>query len=108
MPKVTAVVGKQETEAAFEALIVVAMNLLVGNYSPPKHRAYTMQLRHGRLNRVFELASVNYQPRAEPIAHVTKRCQATAMVVAPPPLKKASEGKRQKIPSSHARDKTSE
>jgi hypothetical protein len=44
MPKVTTAVGKQETGAAFEALIVVAMNLLVGNYSPPKHHAYTMQL----------------------------------------------------------------
>jgi predicted TIM-barrel enzyme len=49
-----------------------------------------MQLRHGQLNHVFELAGVNYQPRLELIAHATKRRWATTAVVEPPSLKKTS------------------
>jgi hypothetical protein len=41
MMKVTPTIGKQESEAAFEARIVAAANLLVGNYCVPEHNSYT-------------------------------------------------------------------
>jgi hypothetical protein len=50
----------------FEVRIVSATSLLVGNYNITEHNAYK-GLRHGRLNRVSELAGVLYRPYPEPI-----------------------------------------
>jgi hypothetical protein len=72
MPKVTPIIVKHESEAALEAWIVMVANQLVGNYCMMEHNSCT-GLQHGRLNCVFELASVHYQPRLEPIACATKR-----------------------------------
>jgi hypothetical protein len=41
MPKVTPIIGKQESEAAFEARIIATANLLAGNYCVPEHNSYT-------------------------------------------------------------------
>jgi hypothetical protein len=41
MLKVTPTIGNKESEAAFNALIVVAANLLVSNYNVMEHNAYT-------------------------------------------------------------------
>jgi hypothetical protein len=41
MPKVTPIIGKQESEVAFEARIVAMANLLVGNYYALEHNSYT-------------------------------------------------------------------
>jgi hypothetical protein len=49
----------------FEARIVNAANLLVGNYNVAEHNTY-QGLRHGRLNHVSILAGVLCQPRPEP------------------------------------------
>jgi hypothetical protein len=46
MPQVTPVIEAQEPGAAFEARIVNAVNLLVGNYNIMEHNAYR-GLRHG-------------------------------------------------------------
>jgi hypothetical protein len=63
-----------------------------------EHNAWTM-LRHVRLNRVFALAGVSYQPHPEPIARaMKKRKTVTAMVQLPPP-KKTVKRKKRKIPS---------
>jgi hypothetical protein len=40
MPKVTLTIGNQESEAAFEAWIIVAANLLVGNYNVMERNSY--------------------------------------------------------------------
>jgi hypothetical protein len=74
MPKITPIIGTQESETALEARIVVAANLLVGNYCVTEHNACT-GLRHGRLNRVVELAGVLCQPRPEPIARVSQEAK---------------------------------
>jgi hypothetical protein len=52
----------KETGAAFEVRIASMANQLVGNYDVTKHHTCATQLLHGHLNRVFELAGVNYQP----------------------------------------------
>jgi hypothetical protein len=80
-PQVTSVIGAQGLGSTFEARIVIAACLLVGNYNIVDHNAYE-GLHHGRLNRVFELAGVFCQPRPEPI--VRKR-KVAALV--PPPQK---------------------
>jgi hypothetical protein len=59
MPQVTPIIGVQELGATFKTRIAKAASLLVGNYNISEHNAYK-GLRHGRLNRVFELASVLY------------------------------------------------
>jgi hypothetical protein len=46
MPKVTPTIAKQESKAAFEAWIVAAANLLVGNYYITGNNTY-MGLQHG-------------------------------------------------------------
>jgi hypothetical protein len=46
MPQVTVIIGEQEPEAEFEARIVNAVNLLVGNYNIAGHNTY-QGLRHG-------------------------------------------------------------
>jgi hypothetical protein len=56
MPQVTPVIGAQQVEVTFEAQITNAYK----------------GLRHGLLNRVFELLGVLYQPRPEPIVHKQK------------------------------------
>jgi hypothetical protein len=94
MLKVTAVIGKQETGVAFEGRIVAAVNQLVRNYIATENHSCTTQLRHDRLNRVFELAGVSYQARSEPLARATRKRQAATIVATPPPLKKMSGGKR--------------
>jgi hypothetical protein len=93
MSKVTAIIGKQDTGVAFEARIVVAANQLVGNYNMLEHRACVSPLQHSRLNDVKELVDMNYEARVEPLARVTKKRHAAAVVVVPLPLKKASGGK---------------
>jgi hypothetical protein len=74
MPKVTAVIGKQEARAAFQTRIAAVVNRLIGNYCTMEHTA-CVTLRHGRLNRVFELADMSYRPRPEPLAHAMKKQQ---------------------------------
>jgi AmiR/NasT family two-component response regulator len=59
MPQVTPIIGVQELGATFKTRIAKAASLLVDNYNISEHNAYK-GLRHGRLNRVFELASVLY------------------------------------------------
>jgi hypothetical protein len=54
MPKVTLYIGEKEMEAAIEARIVTAANVLVGNYSAAEDNSCAMQPQHGWLNRVFE------------------------------------------------------
>jgi hypothetical protein len=61
MPQVTIVIGAQESKAEFEAHIMYAMNLLVGNYNIVEHNAYK-GLRHGRHNHIFEFVGVLCQP----------------------------------------------
>jgi hypothetical protein len=95
MPKVIPAIGEREAGETFEAQIVLAVGQLVGNYSSSEHRTCSKELRHGRLNHVFELVGVSYQPRPEPIAHATKKRQAVVAIVMSPPLKKVrgkSEG----------------
>jgi hypothetical protein len=46
MSQVTTVIGAYESKAGFEACIVYASNLLVGNYNVAKHNTY-QGLRHG-------------------------------------------------------------
>jgi hypothetical protein len=52
IPQVDAAIGTKESGAKFEARIVHATNLLVGNYNVVEHKAY-QGLQHGWLNRVF-------------------------------------------------------
>jgi hypothetical protein len=66
MAKVTPTIGAKENEAAFEARIVNAANLLVGNYHVVERNAYT-GLQHGWLNHNFELADMRCQPHPEPV-----------------------------------------
>jgi hypothetical protein len=66
MPQVDTAIRTGESGAEFEARIMNAANLLVGNYNVVEHNAY-QELRHGRLNHVFELAGVLCQPRPDPI-----------------------------------------
>jgi hypothetical protein len=40
MPQVTTVIGAHESNAEFEARIVYAVNLLVGNYNVAEYNAY--------------------------------------------------------------------
>jgi hypothetical protein len=65
MPKVAAIITKGETGATFEVRIASVANQLMGNNSRTEHCARATQLLHDHLNNVFELASVNYQPRTE-------------------------------------------
>jgi hypothetical protein len=62
MQKVTDVFTARETEAMFEVRIASMTNQFIRNYSSTEHRACVGQLHHGRLNRVFDLVGVNYQP----------------------------------------------
>jgi hypothetical protein len=87
MPKVTPTIRKHESEEAFIAWIIVATNLLVGNYCLMKHNA-CIRLRHGQLNHVFELVGVLCRPHPEPIVCVSKKRQVAATVVQAPVLKK--------------------
>jgi hypothetical protein len=79
MPKVTPTIGNKESDAAFEAWIVVAANLLVSNYNVAEHNAYT-RLRHGQLNRVFEFVGVLCQPHPKPIAHGPRKQNGATVV----------------------------
>jgi hypothetical protein len=108
MPKVSAIIGKQEMGAAFKTWITAVSNQLVGNYSAIEHNVCATQLQHGQLNRVIELEGMNYQPRPEPIVCATKKHQVTVVVVQLPPSKKTDEGKKQKKALSHSGDTTSE
>jgi hypothetical protein len=81
MPQVTPVIGVQELGLTLEVRISTAACLLVGNYNIAEHNAYK-GLRHGRLNQVFELASMLCQPRLEPIV-----CKQKAAAPVPPPQK---------------------
>jgi hypothetical protein len=81
MRQVTLVIGAQELGSAFEVRIAIAACLLVGNYNIVEHNAY-QGIRHGRLNRVFELAGELCQPHPEPIVRKQK-----AVAPVPPPQK---------------------
>jgi hypothetical protein len=59
--QVDAAIGTEESGAKFEARIMNAANLLVGNYNVAEHKAY-QGLRHGLLNHIFELTRVLCQP----------------------------------------------
>jgi hypothetical protein len=96
MLKVIVVIGERETKAVFEARIATAANQLVGNYSVPKHHVCSTQPRHGRLNHIFELVGVKYQPCPEPAARRMKKRPTLAVAVASAPLKKTSGVKRWK------------
>jgi hypothetical protein len=100
--KVTAIITERETGPTFEARIASASNQLVGNYGMIEHRACATQLRHARLNRVFELDGVNGQPRPEPIARMVKKRQASGMAIMLPSLKKTCTVKRRRKASSRA------
>jgi hypothetical protein len=88
MSKITPVIGTKESEAAFETWIVHVANLLVGKYNVAEHNAY-MGLHYGWLNRIFELASVLFQPRLKPIARAPRKRKTAA--AAPTPTSKATE-----------------
>jgi hypothetical protein len=96
MLKVIVVIGERETKAVFKARIATAANQLVGNYSVPKHHVCSTQPRHGRLNHIFELVGVKYQPCPEPAARRMKKRPTSAVAVASAPLKKTSGVKRWK------------
>jgi hypothetical protein len=59
MPQITATIGEQKSEAKFVARVENVTNLLVGKYNIMEHKAY-QRLRHGWLNRIFELVGVLY------------------------------------------------
>jgi hypothetical protein len=105
MPKVTLTIGNQESEAAFEAWIIVAANLLVGNYNVMERNSYT-GLRHAWLNHVFELAGVLCEPHLEPIARAPRKQKGAATVQAPVP-KKATEKQKHMKGLSRSGDQTS-
>jgi hypothetical protein len=81
MPKAIPNVGTKELVAAFKTWIMNATSLLVSMYNVMDNNAYT-SLRHGWLNRVFELAGMLCQPRLEPIPRKRK---ATVAAQAPAP-----------------------
>jgi hypothetical protein len=72
IPKVTPIIGKQQSGAAFKVWIIATSNLLVGNYCAMEHNTY-MGLRHGRLNHIFELAGLPYQPCSKPVVRMSKK-----------------------------------
>jgi hypothetical protein len=72
MLKLTPTIGKHELETALKAWIAATANMLIVNYCVTEHNSCT-GLRHGQLNRVFELADVLCQPHPKPIAHVSKK-----------------------------------
>jgi hypothetical protein len=107
MPKVTPIIVKQESEAAFEAQIVAASSLPVGNYCITENNTY-MGLRHGRINHVFDLSGVHYLPHPEPNIRISMKWQAAAagaQVIMP---KKTSNKRKRVKGSSRSRDQTSE
>jgi hypothetical protein len=71
MPQIDAAIGTKESRAEFEARIVNAANLLVGNYNIAECNAY-QGLQHGPLNHVFDLTGILCQPRIEPIVQKRK------------------------------------
>jgi hypothetical protein len=74
-------------KSAFDVRIASTANQLVGNYSVPEHHVCTTHLRHDHLNGVFDLAPVKYHLHPEPTVRVVKKCQDSAVAVAPAPLK---------------------
>jgi hypothetical protein len=72
MPKVTPNIGKQQSGAAFKAWIIATSNLLVGNYCAMEHNT-KMGLRHWRLNHIFELAGLPYQPCSKPVVRMSMK-----------------------------------
>jgi hypothetical protein len=106
MPQVTHIIGVQEQGTAFEARIMNAASLLVGNYNITEHNAYK-GLRHGWLNWVFELVGVLYRPRQESIVHKRKigvLLPAPALV---PPPQKFDQKRRRTKGLSRSEDQTS-
>jgi hypothetical protein len=67
-----------------------------------------MELQHGRLNHVFEMAGVLCQPHLEPIACVSKKRQAAATVAQVSAPKKTTEKRKHTKGSSHSGGQTSE
>jgi hypothetical protein len=102
MPQATAVIGAQEPGAEFEARITNVVNLLVGNYNIIEHNA-CQGLWHGRLNHVFELVGVLWQPRPEPMVRKHK----SAGMVSAPTQKRASKKWRHPRGSSRPGTQTS-
>jgi hypothetical protein len=57
----------EETNGQFRARVELAVANFVGRYTPGEHKACVEALPNGgRVNRVFECASVPYKPRLEP------------------------------------------
>jgi hypothetical protein len=102
MPQLITTIGEQESKAKFVVHIENAMNLLVGNYNIAEHKAY-QRPRHGRLNRIFELAGVLCQPRPEPIV---RKCMSATMGMTPAPRKTSGKWGRGRR-SSHSGTQTS-
>jgi hypothetical protein len=102
MPNVTLAIGVKETESTFETRIVNAAKLLVGKYNVLEHNAYT-KLRHGQLNRVFELAGMLCQPHLEPIP-IKRKATATSLASA---LQKTDQKWRCTKVLFHSGDQTS-
>jgi hypothetical protein len=71
-------------------------NLLVGNYNIVEHNTYK-GIRHGRLNRVLELASVLYQPHTEPNVRTARKQKSAAMASTPALKKSYKKGGVQKV-----------
>jgi hypothetical protein len=61
MPQITVAIEERDSEAKFVVCVENVTNMLVGKYNIVEHKAY-QGLRHGRLNRIFELARVHCQP----------------------------------------------
>jgi hypothetical protein len=57
MPQITAAIRERESKAKFVPCVENAANRLVGKYNIMEHKSY-QGLRHGRLNRIFELARI--------------------------------------------------
>jgi hypothetical protein len=96
MPQITTAIRERESKSKFVVRIENAANLLVGKYNIAEHKAY-QELRHGRLNYIFELAGVLCHPRPKPIAWKHK---SAAMGVAPTLRKTSRKWGRGRI-SSH-------
>jgi hypothetical protein len=99
--------ASQETDADFEARVAKATNRLVGNYGVMDHWACQDQIRNGRLNRVFKVASVKYLPRPEPATGGSKKQKVVAAFEAKT-IQVKTKGVKWRRPSTRAGDKTSD
>jgi hypothetical protein len=66
MPQITIAIEEPKSEAKFVVRIKDTANELVGRYNIMEYNAYH-GLRHGRLNRIFELVEILCQPHPKPV-----------------------------------------